>query len=147
MRPTEAEMLEAKDWAIANTSDVASFGIAIDAYAAALANRRENREKYVGHCQHCKTTIQNKDGCVVDSRGMFHPICAATLAERERCAQIADDIATKAWESYKRGHGPERADPYAEGLSDGAEKAAAAIRGGAERTSTKEDANAETDET
>lgn len=88
--PTEAEMQEAISYAFKNGIEPASILIAASAYAAALTERRVEREKYVGHCQHCKTTIQNKDGCVVDSRGMFHPICAATLAERERCAKIVE---------------------------------------------------------
>lgn len=88
--PNEAEMREATEWCTKFVLNSGDHPYPINAYAAALAKCRVDREKYVGHCQHCKTTIQNKDGCVFDSRGMFHPICAATLAERERCAKVAE---------------------------------------------------------
>jgi hypothetical protein len=46
----------------------------------------------------------------------------------EACAQEADKLSVKYWADYKRGKGPERANPYFEGKSDGAEDSADAIR-------------------
>ena len=45
----------------------------------------------------------------------------------ERAAQVADEKAVDWWDAYK-GNGPHRADGRYEGMSDGAEEVAAAIR-------------------
>ena len=120
--PTEAEMRQAAEWCNGELASSGERPYPINAYAAALAKCRVERETCVGHCQHCKTTIQNKDGCVVDSRGMFHPICAATLAERERCAKIADSFAPR--DSTVWG--------FQSGFVTARSMIAAAIRGGGE---------------
>lgn len=51
----------------------------------------------------------------------------AVQAEREACANVADDLSVKWWGEYK-GSGPNRADPHYQGMSDGAEDVSAAIR-------------------
>ena len=48
--------------------------------------------------------------------------------ENEACAKVCDDEALEAWKAYKIGHGPGRADPRTEGMSDGAEILAEKIR-------------------
>ena len=60
-------------------------------------------------------------------------IRAAIEAEREACALAADSIANDYWDVFKgRGkhapNNPMRADPYADGVSHGAEESAAVIR-------------------
>lgn len=60
-------------------------------------------------------------------------IRAAVESEREACALAADSIANDYWDMFKgRGkhapNNPMRADPYADGVSHGAEECAALIR-------------------
>jgi hypothetical protein len=50
------------------------------------------------------------------------------LQERARCAGIADQYCDTFWTAYKSSDGDDRADPYVEGKSDGAEIVAQAIR-------------------
>ena len=45
---------------------------------------------------------------------------------QEKCAIICDEIAVKHWQDYKGG--PNRADMHYQGLSDGADECAIAIR-------------------
>ena len=59
---------------------------------------------------------------------------AATAAERERCAALCDAICDEHWSRYKgtppnAGH-PARGNAYTEGVSDGADLCADAIRRG-----------------
>jgi hypothetical protein len=59
---------------------------------------------------------------------------AATAAERERCAKVCDAICDEHWSRYKgtkpnAGH-PARGSYYEEGMSDGADLCADAIRSG-----------------
>ena len=59
---------------------------------------------------------------------------AATAAERERCAKVCDAISDEHWSRYKgtkpnSGH-PARGSYYEEGMSDGADLCADAIRRG-----------------
>lgn len=45
-----------------------------------------------------------------------------------KCIEIAEEYAQEMWRLYKRGTGPERADPHYQGLSDGAFEVAERIR-------------------
>lgn len=45
----------------------------------------------------------------------------------EECIQIATELSIKHWQEYKHGNSPARANPYYEGLSDGAELVANTI--------------------
>lgn len=40
----------------------------------------------------------------------------------EAALKVTDEYTDKKWAEYKKGHGPNRADPYTEGQSDGAEQ-------------------------
>ena len=53
---------------------------------------------------------------------------AAVAAEREACAQVADDLGGLWWSEYKNRRSPFAGMPHHEGKSDGACAAAAAIR-------------------
>lgn len=52
----------------------------------------------------------------------------AVAAEREACAVLCEALSSKHWDAFKRGSGPERADPHYQGLSMGADECEAAIR-------------------
>ena len=49
--------------------------------------------------------------------------------ERERCARLCEGLAVSHWEEYKRSGGLVAGNSHTEGLSDGADECALAIRG------------------
>jgi len=55
-------------------------------------------------------------------------VAKAVEAEREACASEADALSSEYWGEYKNIMSPHRADPHYQGMSDGAENVAAAIR-------------------
>lgn len=56
-------------------------------------------------------------------------IIRTAIAEtREECALACELVEAEEWDRYKYGEPEYRADPYREGMSDGAGKCAAAIR-------------------
>ena len=62
---------------------------------------------------------------------------AVVLAEREACAKVCDEIAISNWDAYKGRIEPVDRDklynPHIEGMSDGADECAAAIRARSEK--------------
>lgn len=72
------------------------------------------------HCLECKSDISEE---VWNTRPRENQI---KQEYREKCALICDEIAVKHWQDYKGG--PNRADLHYQGLSDGADECAIAIR-------------------
>lgn len=64
--------------------------------------------------------------CNVADLQRFASLVAAH--EREECAKVCDRYKAEHWRGHKTGDPSERANPYKEGLSDGAGECAAAIR-------------------
>jgi hypothetical protein len=56
------------------------------------------------------------------------PLSSKERLVAERCIEIAETYSDQMWRLYKRGWGPERADPHWQGLSDGAAEVAELIR-------------------
>ena len=90
------------------------------------------------HCADC--TIQRlfnriaNDSAKMDAMVSDHlaavqaAVAKAVGAERESCASEADALSWEYWGEYKKIMSPHRADPHYQGMSDGAENVAAAIR-------------------
>lgn len=67
---------------------------------------------------------ERKDGNWV-SYGDYAQARREALSE---AAKACDEIEAMYWDAYKRGNGPERADPHYQGMSDGAGECAVHIR-------------------